>query len=443
MNHQPQQLSVHDLPEFQEINLEPTIEPYEPTMVCKIDYYSSVWYSHSIRDVLTFLKLGNSIHLFLEDFKLVVNSTMGNVINFTYKGITLSVPFVDFVSIQKNVDDFVKTEEIKDFKFSTIRLNLSGQPLDLLRHYFFKLEGQAVSLDEYLRIPPKDLGLNFHPTRVDFAFDFINYGADFFDHAFGFLNDRRNLTPSGRLSITGLQHGITFKPINSPLERTLYIGSSGSDRYIRIYDKVLESKSRNKGVLGDTPFAGIHPMQIDSWIRFEWQLRSKSCGPTLYALPEGGATFWDALLQEVIIYYEFRSMRNQKPIPPKFWRNFFNVEFLGSLNKITDFVSKDGIVQKTDREKIDDYVEHRIIKSNLLYIMIHGENKFIQLHRRYFYELTAPCEDPARELIRSMSLRSFNNRMKSTLDPGLTLHEVYPHAFDENDNMIYPKGSFA
>lgn len=408
------------------------------TLLCKIDYYSSVWVSHSLRDVLKFLKLEDCLDFVLQDYNLVMVATTGNQVKFSYNGIRIEVPFVDFVAIRRSIDEFVATEEVKDHKFSKIRLCLSGVPLDFLRQHFFSdPQSRDVSLDEYLRIPPDKFGLNFHVTRVDFAFDFINYGKDFFAKAFPFLADFRNLTSSGRLSTVGMGAGCSFKPINTPNEKILYIGASNSDRYLRIYDKYLEVKARNYGEFNQ-PVYDISPFEIQSWIRVEWQIRAKNAMKYLYALPIGGVNYWEAVLQEIVDFYEFRSCRNKNPIPPKFWREFFNMDRLGELDKRVDFVQLPGCVLSA-AEKNDNYVETTILLSTLLYVFRHRESGLLDLLRREWQDLITPKPDLVQEYIRQARLSSFRKRLNETVSNGQAVEEAYPWCFDERGNLQYPR----
>lgn len=413
---------------------------YQGRIIGKIDYYSSVWRNHSIRDVLKFLQLEDIFDFLLQDYALISSALAVNTVKFDWNGINLQVPLADIVAMQKTVDQAVSCDEFKDHKFTTIRLSLSGKPLDYLRSKWFDQHGEKFSFDRYLRLMPMELDLDFHVTRVDFAFDFINYGKDFFAKAFPFLADFRNLTLSGRLATSGMGAGMSFKPINTPAEKTLYIGSTGADRYLRIYDKYLEVKARNKGEFCESPY-GIAPMEIDSWIRVEWQMRAKNAARYLYALPKDGCNYWESLLQEIVDFYEFRSCRNQGNVVPKFWRQFFDMERIGGLRQTFDFVQLTKLI--TEAEKNDNYVENIASTSALLYIFRHRETGYIQRLRDEWYDMIRPKADFRLEEIRQAKLRSFRARLNATVPPGLTVEEAYPWAFDEKGNLKYPRSDFA
>lgn len=413
---------------------------YKGRIIGKIDYYSSVWYNHSIRDVMEFLHLEDVFDFLLEDFDLVTSALAPNSVKFEWNGVRIEVPLVDLLSISTSLEKAVSSDQIKDHKISKIRLALSGKPLEYLRTKWFVMNGGEFSFDQYLRIPPMLHQKDFHPTRVDFAFDFINYGKDFFSHAFPFLADFRNLTPSGRLSISGMQGGMTYKPVNTPAQKTLYIGSTGADRYLRIYDKCLEVKARNNGEMVEGPY-GIPAFEIESWIRVEWQMRAKNAAKFLYAHPKGESNYWMNVLQEIVDFYEFRSCRNKGNVIPKFWRQFFDMERIDGLDKMFDFVYKPGEIDFG--KKNDSYIEDIGMNSILLYILRHRETYFISKIRDYWFDLITPKSDLALEEARQCRLRSLRKKLNDTVPEDKTPQEMYPWAFDERGNLCYPRSDFA
>ena len=293
----------------------------------KIDYYTSVWESSSIRDVLSFLGISNALDSFLSSGYHVYDAVYATSLKLVYNDILLELPYEDIVLMQKPVEDLLQLDYIKDFKFSKIRLSLSGKALDFLR-------STGLDVEDYLRQNPEDLQLPYHVTRCDIAFDFINFHGDFLQKCYEFVDNPAKLLPSGRLAIIGVCGGVSFKTVRG-IQRTLYLGAPTSERYLRIYDKKLERSSRNGGVFMDTQFGD--PAAVKSWIRFEWQLRKEKARTILYG--SGGDNFYMAVLREIFEFYSFRdcetsTTRDKKIEVAPFWRDFFDWSEIDSLSKL-------------------------------------------------------------------------------------------------------------
>lgn len=138
-----------------------------------------------------------------------------------------------------------------EMELDKIRIEMSGSGLDWLR------SRSAISLFD----PDGDLHSEefwaptlFKVTRCDFAFDFVNCFDSFLDEFIAWI---RNLEKDGYLIDKsarlrcGSRGGVSYKYHWGNTIRCFYIGSSSSDHYLRIYDKLLETAKKQKGQIND------------------------------------------------------------------------------------------------------------------------------------------------------------------------------------------------
>lgn len=195
-------------------------------------------------------------------------------------------------------DIFIGRSDVSffNFKFPHLRVYIGGQAMNYCRSAFLDVdEVHGVLFDSYLldlgdKLFNSDTQLfyhNFHFTRNDIAIDVINSQYDLINDIFStFCEKYQNSISSGRPidfvfinrdTVNGLGAGrnLAFDPRVNDSARTLYIGSKNSDCLMRIYDKYLERADVN-GLLPSSPafFAGVENSEINSWLRFEVQLRN-------------------------------------------------------------------------------------------------------------------------------------------------------------------------
>lgn len=335
----------------------------------KFDAYSAVWKNSCLDTVCNWYGFLDVMDGFYDDvipkFTAYVYGTYANI---TFNDILISVPSYEF--------GLVKSEDrdIRTFEFSYIRVQMMGQALEFLRDLGIDVDGETSVLRKFNE--------NCNPTRVDFAFDFVNYCTsidnDIFVKFDNFTkNSTRNLSESGRLCIHGHKSGIGYTKRIGSSERTIYIGSPTSDRLLRIYDKYLERKSANNGVFADTSFG--NPADVFDWTRIEWQLRNESALKYLYA-PK--FTFM-GVLNEIYSFYNIYAKSNGNKFTS--WLDWWapeNLEkYLVLYEQKTNFVSK--------REKLHRYIK-RQIPSLIAYAADVGLDQLIKEIQDYLTQIQTP-----------------------------------------------------
>lgn len=179
-----------------------------------------------------------------------------------------------------------------DKKLKWIKTDISGAGLDYIRNkgldidrMIFGLRNASCKVCDVSESP-------FHVTRVDIAFDLINFMPEFLDESVKLCRKYGNAT-TVRVRGTGNSRrpmGWSFREGN---QKTLYIGSAGSEKLCRIYDKKLQYDQVPKkwqtcpyvkikgcppGTLlneySDEVLKNADRENPHSWIRIEAQLRN-------------------------------------------------------------------------------------------------------------------------------------------------------------------------
>lgn len=293
----------------------------------KIDAYSAVWKDCDLSVVLDYYYLSKPFSGFWSDaVPCFAQMSYGDVVKFIYNDVLLSFWQSDFESALASCGgDFASLPKCH---FRKVQISMMGQGLDYLRSL-----GLDVDSDHsILRV----VNPNFHVTRCDFAFDFVNYdlGFDLFQMFEKFVSRGDTLSKEGRLCVRGRPGGLTYQKKYGSNERTFYIGSPSSERVLRVYDKYLERRQASGGVFMDTSFGD--PSSVSSWVRIELQTRKTLTGKMLFA--DNFAP--DAILEDISRFYQiYRSGCNS------YFRSFidfFNPEVVKKhlvLMQNTNFVS--------------------------------------------------------------------------------------------------------
>ena len=186
--------------------------------------------------------------------------------------------------ISVDLDDYrnyiPKDDESFDFfyyEFKKIRIECSGSGLDWIRSFYSEF-------DNDIRDPKFFENYKYRISRCDFAFDFVNVHEDFlteFSHdLFMIEKDRReNKIYSDRLGGPRQGMSYTYNVMCGPSGLTIYLGSITSSKFVRMYDKLMESQAH--GLLKKPIPKFEHPLDHDvrSWFRIELQTRKKYCQP--------------------------------------------------------------------------------------------------------------------------------------------------------------------
>ena len=219
---------------------------------CKVDWVTMIFTDCSMNDVLKWLYLDKCVSDFIRNM-YEVSRGYSDVVKFIYNGICLETNKFSYYGDQP--------EDVFDVVVPKLRLELSGSGLDYLRSV-------GVEMNEYRFIRPAlPEGSTYHFSRIDFAYDFIDYQPTFLDELIDHCN--KHQLPSGRVPLASTHGAIKCKIVTGD-RKVCYLGSEQSDRFLRVYDKRLQSINRVTGT-----YVKANPYNNpDSWIRVEWQLRN-------------------------------------------------------------------------------------------------------------------------------------------------------------------------
>lgn len=273
----------------------------------KIDWFQAVFVNRSFSYVL-FDFIGLEPMTFDPSFLQSFNRYLGYDTQFgwSYNGISLSGHLREME--QRGL---CETSDVFNANLAKVQLSISGSGLDYLRQ-------QGIDVNEFCRRIPEldDNGQPvWHPTRVDFAFDFVNFSEDLYSRCSRFLHDE--YSDYGYVKTNGSCRPIKYS-VRSGGERTIYLGSARSDRLLRIYDKKLEQLDRS-GILKYTPIDD----DITNWTRIELQVRNGNAYNLLY----GSSDFSD-ILRFIYDNYVFVTLDNKRV---DFFDDYISRDSLGSI----------------------------------------------------------------------------------------------------------------
>ena len=287
----------------------------------KLDFFQGVFKNVDFSFVLEFIGLKSED--FGSFFTDSILSHAGYSDQFVYKfeNITIATSYANIL----NFENATCEKDFAHWIFSHIELRISGQGLDYLR-------SRGVNVDELLRRQSEVDELTgrpyFHVTRADFAFDLINYREDFLDQCIDYAQGRSDIR------VVGIKTPMQLE-IRSGHEKIFYVGSSKSDRKLRIYDKKLE-QSDKFGLIKSSPV----DYNIDSWIRIELQTRDKWAHRLLYG--EGDYT---SILRHI---YEYYSFKGDDGLAAPFWTSLYNWDEIPEIIQNANWVSA-----RLDKTKLD------------------------------------------------------------------------------------------
>lgn len=282
----------------------------------KVDFLSVVFNNASLNEVLSWIHCDDIIvDLALSMFNF--NSGYESVFRFQYCGIKLDVRDIRFFS------DEGCTSDMFDFICPYIKLDLSGSGLDFLRCRGIEIDSLIRDLNQCPEFSSE--GGCYHFTRVDYAFDLINYCPEFLDQLIDHINV--NKLPSGRVPV--LSRGAALlATIKLASEKTVYLGSPQSDRLLRCYDKRLQHIDRNTGFyVKDNPYGNP-----DSWIRIEWQLRNGVAQDSIFNPELDHLKIFRSLFDTYVFAdgtYQNPSDHSRRPVD--FWYRLFDWKSVESI----------------------------------------------------------------------------------------------------------------
>lgn len=280
---------------------------YNKSIFTKIDWLSIIFEDNSFNHILEFLRLDPS--LYVSEF-LRGQGEMSQGLEqkkfFSFEGVNIQVNAADIIGNG--------TEDTFEQIFSKIRLDISGHGLDFLRSTGLCVDDYFRNYDAY----PQP----FHLTRCDFAFDLIDYHQTFVDDLIDFCEN--NITPSGRICLLHQKNGVKCS-VRKFDQKTVYLGATGSNQLLRVYDKRLQFIDRNTGLYKhDNPYNNP-----DSWIRIELQTRREVSMKLLFGNVEGNSSkyYWFSLFRyiyETYCFVDYVGTTKQNRKPADFWLNLYD-----------------------------------------------------------------------------------------------------------------------
>lgn len=258
-----------------------------------------------------------------------------------------------------NVDQFFAT------RFDYIKVSFGGSALLELRSLGF-------DVDSWIFQPfvlPLDHG-EYHFTRLDFAYDLINYKPDFLRKVAA--SCKKYQDPNTLKLCVGRQSGITWE-YHSGRKDCLYLGKGGSEISLRIYDKFLQLNSLTGNGLLNTRYSYGHvvPVQdLRSWIRIELQVRRQfKCADCVYSSNSSFESIFKFIYDKFAVREGSSSdLHGLAPVCSE-WQNLFDFNKIGSLMQNSYFVQSDPI---TPIEKAANWIETACMGNLILYVSKYG-----------------------------------------------------------------------
>ncbi len=285
-----------------------------PGVYQKLDYIKAIFRNCTINEVLDWVGLDPNAFSsnFLESAYTTLD-TCSIVFRMEFNHILIQIKQADYDRLDKSGNLFVQN-------VANIDLIISGQGLDFLR--FNGIDVDTLYRDESRWNPA------WHFTRVDFAYDFINYRADFVEQFLKYC--RENQTPGQRI-VCGSKKSFIWRYWDVRA-MCVWIGSRGSKRFLRAYDKRIEqSNFDTKTYVKPNPYGNP-----DSWIRIEWEVHDDVAQKLIL-----DAAPMSAILKELFEYYDFQDVANTTERSRKtadFWFNLFDWNFLQSTVQNLNFI---------------------------------------------------------------------------------------------------------
>lgn len=347
-------------------------------VLAKLDYYTCDFYETSMSWVLQeYLGLPFSVNdqFYREVFN--DNRTAQDYTGFRYNCVSVSVSRRDLRQMQRNLRE-LDSDQLKFIMhqtYSKVHLEISGQGLTYLRSMGFDPEVEFRKLPELSDTafsPAGDPLPKWHVTRVDFAFDFVNYMSDLYQSCYDYLYpifvDCYQQGKSPRVSVCG--HGSSYGFDLKTTVRTIDIGGRGGRQKCRIYDKLFETRCK-KRELDPEELGGIS--DVKSWTRFEIEYGRDLASSVLY-----GHGDYLAVLKFAQGNFKFYNPDTRKPAP--FWDEMYNWgeigEFIQNAKWSEPVVTKEMVVAKAG-DNLDDTA----------FILVYGWEAFCVLKQQVIDEM--------------------------------------------------------
>lgn len=342
-------------------------------IVPKIDWFSAVYKDYTIQEIASLYRIDVALPAYMEhSFSTSIGGT--EFIAYDWMGCKWFISNVDLSAIDPAI---LSTEGIFHVRFPKIKFDLSGLALEYLRHHFFEGVNSSDTLDSWLRVPQKDVVA----TRLDVAFDFVNYKPELFHDMAEWVKYQES-QGNYRLLCAGLPSGLTYS-LRMGDQSTLYLGSTGCDKLLRVYDKKRQFYDPVKNIW-TVPESSLSYGFVESWNRIEFQLRRQPANDVLYNEYLNDADFYKCVLQLVFKRYAFRdpsvSIDHKAPVIMPFWLSLTpEWDRWMDLIPIKNFVESEPYIKKAT-----SYIENTAFRAIFTYIAIYGVDGFLLLLQNVF-----------------------------------------------------------
>lgn len=347
-----------------------------------LDWYTAILRNMSIKDVLDRLGAFAELHdeMLEEAYRKVVG--FNDDFKFRSNGIGIDVSWHDYMEVSEDLSKIV------EFKFSKLRLDISGSGLRFLR----SLQEDTSYVDKLLS-DINTFGDNLvHITRCDFAYDFVNVHESFVDELSSeLLNLQQDpfapRSRGGAQSDLGVEGGKSGQSFTYELKlgnniKCLYFGTSRSERLIRIYDKKLQLVDKNgawkKQLNGLVP-SFPQDENINSWFRFEIQCRKRWAHEYLFNM--NGDPL--CILRHIFDTCKFKDPRSGMVFESV--RKLFTWSDLPSFMCILHFTELEKPVLQKSEEALE-----RVMSSLLVLYDYYGIDKFYSMIEERINHMNLP-----------------------------------------------------
>lgn len=384
----------------------------DEAIYCKMDWLTLVYKDCKTNEVLVSLGFNGSDFDEIERaFSERCMRSLGYLtdLTFTINGINFAYRYGDVVNKvgALNVDD-INMYDFFDIQLEYIRVDMSGSGLDWLRSI-------GIDVDTNYRdfsVLSMQGELDVHCTRVDTAFDFVNYSPKFLEYFIGGLklvgNPDTGVVSLCKSSGKSGGNGVKYS-IREGTETTVYLGTGKSDKLLRIYDKLKQYE--NSAKMGRCPYICNGEVPF-SWFRIELQCRRE---PMCHKVLFGGTM--ESTLRFIDENFAICG-KDRKKVPS--WQYLFDWETLPRIIQNAKYVSN-----VSRRERAEKYIKNTAIGNLGIFAAYNGLNAIIQLLNDWIMELQL-SDDP-------INIKRWQNFRCALLSDSFT----YPEYFVRDAKGIY------
>lgn len=301
----------------------------DPHIYFKLDAYCATFKDVTVKDVIKWV--GLDYNLVCDDFfenNNRFNRGFETLTRFSYNGVNIEMRGFYMY------DDPEEVSSVFECTFPYIKLDIMGEGLDFLRSI-------GIEVDKNLRDMSRNLETQ-RLTRMDFAFDLVNYAPDFWEQMKHHCETQN----------TYEQYVLRYKAMGGPMkfeiktgsQKTLYLGSPSSDQLLRVYDKRYQNIDKRTGV-----YKGKNPYNSPaSWIRIELQTRNKNAEKIGYSESDMISIF-----RYIYDYYTFADITTpaHRRQPVSWWRDLFDWKLIPEIIQNAKCVESEVVTYRKKLEK--------------------------------------------------------------------------------------------